>query len=930
MALNFGSIFNKVRDVFDANTEEDQRKRLAMGQQRFYQDQQRQAPNLYNQGLQTGRGLVSATVNPVAKAANTVSAGLAGAGRLGNVGFQSIFGNDQSYLNARQELSRGINTDYAPGSGFASQGTFFDGKNDLALHGDQLAFNAKVGTTAMQLAPYAVTGPGGKVIVQQGLSAVPRIAGFNAAQSALGSAGSQLNDTGTIDPKQFLMDTATGTAVGTGGSLLFAGGSKLTNKKAPVALKTYADNFDQPHSSANGKFVSRSEQELAAEVAASKARAADPNVQAKRAELNPEVQVRQAALMDTNKTLAQRAEQLKPGSQAHTQVMRQIEANIAEANRLDTALPVRRMGESTTFANDIPKSWLKPKTEGDKALSTMVNEAADALDSFKKETGGVSLIPGENGNKVRASANPKWYQDFYAKNGRAPNKGELKTIAYNMLENKDPQITNLVDAELYHATKQMAQEAPKATGKPKVTAKSNPNVHIPTDKELATGGVTPENMAAYNAMDKGKPKVKAQKVKTPSEPTVVTGNPTKHPAVKEVLQALSTARGKSNVEASLTSAKIEAAARKLKVNLKDKNFLDNYETGNLTGNQAKLAAIIKSETEKTFELQQQITPDILHRENYIPHSYAQGDEAVQEAARRLQTATGADKSRTFNTYAEARDYGLAPKRDNLAQIIGENTKSAHTALLNRDVVKKGLENGIFDTSPTGRTPVTGLFHNGDQIYAQKSVADTLNGVLQKDSTGLAKVTRKAAGLSEKAQDVMLQGGIPGTNANFFVAGQLAKDSTRNIGKALLLRPIQAVKQEGHLLGDFFRGKKGTIERFAKPENAEFVRQMADRGLDITPQTAMSGVSKGKVSKVWDSLGNNPTFGRYMPNRLLSTAQEVYSQSVKKLGHEKALDLAAETTKKFTGQVDQIAKGRSNLTQDAIGAVAFAPKYRARP
>lgn len=46
MGLNLrkiaGGIFNNVRDVFDANTAEDQRKRMAAGQARMYQDQQRQ------------------------------------------------------------------------------------------------------------------------------------------------------------------------------------------------------------------------------------------------------------------------------------------------------------------------------------------------------------------------------------------------------------------------------------------------------------------------------------------------------------------------------------------------------------------------------------------------------------------------------------------------------------------------------------------------------------------------------------------------------------------------------------------------------------------------------------------------------------------------------------------------------------------------
>lgn len=419
---------------------------------------------------------------------------------------------------------------------------------------------------------------------------------------------------------------------------------------------------------------------------------------------------------------------------------------------------------------------------------------------------------------------------------------------------------------------------------------------------------------------------KVRNADVPAPRVEIQGKPVKDPRVKEILQDIS--RGRSNVDASLTTAEIQAAAKKAGVKL-DQGFIDRYQAGKVNPNEQGVAAKIKEVTDRIFEQQQKLDPTIEYRQNYVPQVYAQADNVIEDAARKLQTATGAANPRAFNSYKEAASFGLTPKYNSLDQIIGTNAGSASRSLVNRQAVEKGLKSGVFDVYPDkGWAPVIGFMDNqGNQIYAQKSVADTLNGVTQKGTTGLEKTLSKTASASGKIQDVMLQGGVPGTNFNFFVFGQGVKDTTRNIGKAVL-HPVQAVKQETNLIGDIFRGKNGTIERFAKPENQAFVKELADRGLYITPQTSISNVGKGKLERGWDWLGNNPTFGRYMPNRMLSTAQEVYTQAAKSgLDHQAALDLAAETTKRFTGQVDEIMKGRSNLSADAITSVAFAPKYR---
>jgi len=468
----------------------------------------------------------------------------------------------------------------------------------------------------------------------------------------------------------------------------------------------------------------------------------------------------------------------------------------------------------------------------------------------------------------------------------------------------------------------------RASLKPKEPVFNAPNtpglIRKPTAKSNAPQG------AGVIPLDKlGKETV------TEAPQRLITGKARKDAVVQNVLESVSKQRGKSGVEGSLVAGSISRKAKELGIKL-DRTFIDKYQTGKLdTPAERQMAAHIKSETDPLFLKQQALDPTIQYRQNYVPQSYDNTADEVAAAVNKLEKSTGASKRRVFSTYAEAEKFGLKPKNITLDQMIGESAAKAEKVAQNVNIVNKGLAGGIFTTDTKG-VPLAGIISpDGKQLYATKQVADIVNGVLQKDSQGLAAGIGKVARAFETSLDIMLQGGIPGTNANFFVAGQAIKDTTRNIGKSIL-HPVQAVKQEGNLIGDLFRGKSGTQKRFTQGtfkangqtiKNTDFVRAMADRGLYIQPQTGMADLGNSGLRTSWNTLGNKPTFGRYMPNRMLSTAQEVYSQSVKKVGHQQALKLAADTVKTFNGHVDTILKARTNLTNDMMGVALFAPKYR---
>lgn len=443
--------------------------------------------------------------------------------------------------------------------------------------------------------------------------------------------------------------------------------------------------------------------------------------------------------------------------------------------------------------------------------------------------------------------------------------------------------------------------------KPRVTAENTPGASVVSDGTNITR-VKPD-------------------VSVVDQPSVAVKNVTKDPKMQELLQTLANSRNSANVQRDLAAAQVETEAKKQGIKL-NMDFVNRYESGNLTDKERPFGDWLKQYTDTIFKRQSAITPDINYVENYLPHQYQQDPQAVKDVLNVLKTKTSAGMERTIPTYETAVNAGLTPRYNDVSQMLGANVGELARAEGNRTAIQKGLELGLLGPSQKGWAPVEGFYDAGTQLYAPKQVADVINGVLQKDTSGLGKTLAATAKVSSTMQDIGLQGGVPATPLNFFTTGQMNKDTTRNIGAAVTGHPVQALKNEWHLGNDLIRSfsTDATDQRFAA--NADFVKELADNGLPITFQTKLTNANKNVVAKGWDALGNDPTFGRFMPNRLLSTAQETYTQAVKNgVGHDEAVKLAADTTKNFYGIVDQVAKGRSQITQDALSTGLFAPKYR---
>ena len=568
MALNFGSIFKKIQEgkaldgVYNfvggaagslanlgANVAQAPVNALrygvaeATGNKGAQQSAARQ--------LQANVNQVKPVVRPLVQAGNTAMGLSEQIAALSDVGAQSIFGNDQSYLDATQRKNQVFNRTQAPGYGIMGEGTFFEGANDPVLTGkaNVAQFGGRFTAKGAQLAPYFIGNPSGSVL-KQGVG--------NAVVGGVGSVGQQYADTGQVDLGQVGADAATGVVQGAisqgvskaiakargiaGSEILPGGKASASEVPKPINENVNRDVMSGKYTTGKSKVDLKQQ---ATDLAASQARAKNPAVQAFKKTMG-EVESKRPALStarvdgkynsapvtyenskslklgsDTRgpydkKRVLQQMERIEKGKgKGIDPIVVKYEKNVPYVtdgkNTLEAyqklgykEIPVVEQGAilpkvsksmytKGALGDDVPADWIKPKTEGTKALKSMVDEAADALDSYKKDTGGVSLIPGEGDAKIRSSANPKWYKEFYAANKRAPNKSELRNFAYTLLEKKDPEISNLVDTDLYHATKEMAKEAP---AKPKVTLKETPKP-VTQNIPKTTNNAEPLNVKKY-------------------------------------------------------------------------------------------------------------------------------------------------------------------------------------------------------------------------------------------------------------------------------------------------------------------------------------------------------------------------------------------------------------------------------------------------
>lgn len=379
--------------------------------------------------------------------------------------------------------------------------------------------------------------------------------------------------------------------------------------------------------------------------------------------------------------------------------------------------------------------------------------------------------------------------------------------------------------------------------------------------------------------------------------------------------------------------------------------IDMYEAGN------QLPAVKKIFDKLYADAAHLEDTDIGYLENYIPHvysnsaaefnkiamSYLQGkglteQEATDylignkafspERARRLGIMPFFVKERMFDSYKEARAYGLTPKYKTISDLAAYYRGKLERAIANRYLKDTLEESGriLPDISaPPGWSNLNPQFSALSTYKAPAQVARIINDIFP--DTNIKKfypaILEKTANISGKLQDITLSGGFPSSNVNFFSNGQLIKEITAgNVG---------ATKA-------YLRANSNDASLKYFDENADTIMKMAEEGIDLSGRLGKWGersFTELVQSKEWGAAFgrgfnvafNEKTFGSFMPQMQVGLFKKVYDQGIKRgMSEKQAQTFAGDTTKHNFGLlVDDFA--RSKVVRDFLKTFFFAPQFR---
>jgi hypothetical protein len=229
MGLSLRNIGKKIVDVFSADTEEDQRKRLDAGQQRYYADQQRAMGN-----KRPATNPAEAFFGGTARLINTAGAGLREASDTARMITANLTNNPDAFRSVNEANQRFKQRAYQPDSGLLSAGTIFDDPQEFNTLG-AADITKRVGATMLGTAGEVLPVGRGLSVAKQGVRAIPKIAGQGAVIGAAGDIGDQYIRTGQVDPRQVALSAATGGVLSAAPPIIGAGVRQLPKVSAKGA-----------------------------------------------------------------------------------------------------------------------------------------------------------------------------------------------------------------------------------------------------------------------------------------------------------------------------------------------------------------------------------------------------------------------------------------------------------------------------------------------------------------------------------------------------------------------------------------------------------------------------------------------------------------------------------------------------------------------
>jgi hypothetical protein len=320
-----------------------------------------------------------------------------------------------------------------------------------------------------------------------------------------------------------------------------------------------------------------------------------------------------------------------------------------------------------------------------------------------------------------------------------------------------------------------------------------------------------------------------------------------------------------------------------------------------------------------------------YQHEYSPRIYKTDDGKTVNAAeyKILQTGSGRTKSRT----AETVDVNRLVSKDP-ADLLQRYYTSLERAAAGRKYLGELNQQGYLTKSSD---PVPGLRPivaeglqpgDGTVYYGQKDIATKLNNLFgdRKPSGTFEKVLDGAAKGNSFSQTLVLSGGAPFTGANAFGFAQMLKETMGG-------HPENGGKSFYHSMAP-----KATYEFFAS--RTDLMKKMYTNGVDprydLKPQfegffkqIANAEGAKAKISKAFHGAVDEPTFGRMMPVLTTLHYEGVYKGLLKKgVPEAEAAARAGAETRDWFGMNEPATEAtRSQVAQNAVGAVFFAPRFR---
>lgn len=386
------TLTNKLRDILDANTEADKFRRAQVNQSTDYATQQREEYGVKRAPMNVGSQLFG----NAARFANTAGAALGeiqdtSAVYGANVADAVTGGNQTSRV--LEEVNKRQQARYNPKSGIFGAGTWFDNQDDFrksTANPLDLAKKAAVGTigTAFEVGSM---GAGQKVAkladvgLKQFLARGGKAAAARAVEGVIADAASQKFERDRYSPEQ----SAIAAVASAGLPIVARGAAKVLRpvvgaasdalgriKPRSVAeiaqevniartAPAIAENAPAP-SRVSGAPTPRPASEIAAELAASKARSIDPNVAARRASFSPTEQVAQIKRVnvspDDQRILADFNDIANGVYKPDARLQRQIELDATRiAEKYNIPLRSTALETADEFDNFLQRGVTKPE-----------------------------------------------------------------------------------------------------------------------------------------------------------------------------------------------------------------------------------------------------------------------------------------------------------------------------------------------------------------------------------------------------------------------------------------------------------------------------------------------------------------------------------------------------------------------------------------